>query len=253
MSMEPATNGQAKIICGSNINDWWKFHNNCKIKWSTMICCKTEDIKRDDVARIELEIAGVIPGPSPTNYKSVRIGETCLFGDDVTGDRCIPLTDQTGINGAAGRGWYITTIHGSPKKATIKPLQLSSLTSVSLAFTYPSGSTFTFKHGTTNRNAAMATSLAALKSATVTTMFFDGSTLFIRLINNEYSSQTGQYDCLYHDPKWDFKRGPDGVYLRHYTYCPQWTLTAVCSTSKTVNGADFCAGAKSIPTSRMLP
>ena len=261
MSQEPRPANGQRIVCGSTSGDWWKFRSSCKSKWSNkMYCCVTES-ERDDVARLDLEIDGLIPGPAPTHYQSTKLGRVCLYGDGVSGTRCIPVTDQTGQTGMAGRGWYYSFDSGSPKNFQMRLIQLSRATDVVAAFRYPSGTTFNIRFKNNNAAADQVSSRGALLSATRTAYWFDGTHLFIRFINNE--RQYNGDNCFQHrgtgnDARGDigtgkgpgdFQRGPNEAYIRHYSYCAWWLITANCATSRTSNGAQFCAGAHQVPRS----
>jgi hypothetical protein len=65
-------------------------------------------------ASLNIEVAGVT-GQQISNANK-QLGETCVFGDAIGGERCLSFTETWRVTGLSRRGWFWRFFQGTPKK-----------------------------------------------------------------------------------------------------------------------------------------
>ncbi|RMZ52666.1 hypothetical protein APUTEX25_000785, partial [Auxenochlorella protothecoides] len=171
---------------------WWNLASDCFFQgnWNTWTCPQRD---AQIPARLEFRIpgytnqwgTGTAASPDPSNY----IGFISQFGYQGTAARSMVITRNEGITGVTGTtGWYTHIDSGAPKTFQLYLTQLLKGTSIIFATRYPAGTTFTISrqyqyYPGNNVNIGAATSLSALVSNAMSTYFFDGTYLYIKVVD----------------------------------------------------------------------
>lgn len=229
-------------IVGSHMN-WWKLDNNCKFEtdWNTWVCEKLDR----EVANIDLFIPGWIVNsvtfdnavvPSSALY----MGKMCLFGGDVAigEDRCVNITRNPGVTGATGANlnWFMTLARGVPQNFTIQPGQVPFGKSVMFAVNYPSNTNFnittSYLYNTRyNFKLTRVNTLAEVQNGDGKKYYFDGTYLFVKLVNLLKTNDPSEY----------FERG--GVRIYDIAQGFYYNFVTSCSPDST----GFCAATTTTP------
>jgi len=228
------TGRNVPTIIGSHVN-WWNFDSSCSYDntWKTWVCNKGSR----EIANIEVLINNLIPSPNSNNN---YIGTTNLFGSGITDRRSCVVTQNEGITGVSNIGWYMFLSGGSPTFQVINLKQVPYNQYIFLAIPYPANTQFIvqsyYKWNTNyNKKFTVAASAAAVKSGDGRTYYFDGSYLYIKIVDHTLAA-TGE----------SFTRGGAQVYNYNWGY--SYNITATCTGSS--NG--FCpVTADNLPSSTL--
>jgi len=181
------TAGTAQII-GSG-NGWWNFDSTCVYEptWYLYRCTKgsREIVNLDYIIPGTVDTSTYDLPPVPANY----IGQTYLFGPGISAGRNATLTRNPGVTGVGKTGWYFHTTQGSPKTFSVIQAVNPSGQYVIGAWKYASGTTFTINlvadwgRGTTA--VTPVNTFNELLNGDGAKYYFDGSHLYIKMINNQ--------------------------------------------------------------------
>ncbi|KAF2078218.1 hypothetical protein CYY_000508 [Polysphondylium violaceum] len=202
-------------LIGSHVN-WWNFDSSCTYDstWKTWVCNKGTK----EIVNIEVLINNLIPSPNSNNNK---IGNTTLFGSSITDRRSCVVTQNEGITGVSNMGWYMFLTGGSPTFQVINLKQIPYNQYIFLAIPYPANTQFTiysyYKWNTSyNIKFTLAASAAAVRSGNGRTYYFDGSFLYVKLVDHTLNP-TGE----------SFARG--GAQVFNYNWGYSYNITATCA------------------------
>lgn len=172
--------------------DWWKLSSSCIFNsiWEAHSCTKAAD---EDIARLDIRIPGytkprdeALP-PTPDNY----IGYVSHFGEASTK---MTVTINEGITGVTGKnGWYLWLDRGSPTTTEVWITQLPIQKYILLAMPFPSNAQFSIQrifkwYSSLNSAVNQADSLDKVLQGDGTLYFFDGTYLFIKLVDPQYNN-----------------------------------------------------------------
>lgn len=172
--------------------DWWKLSSSCIFNdvWEAHSCRKSID---EDIARLDIRIPGytkkrdeALP-PTPDNY----IGYVSHFGKIPTR---MTVTINEGITGVTGKtGWYLWLDKGSPTTTEVWITQLPIQKYILLAMPFPSNAQFSIQrifkwYSNLNSAVTLAPSLNKVVEGDGTLYFFDGTYLYIKLVDPQYNS-----------------------------------------------------------------
>ncbi|KAK2078299.1 hypothetical protein QBZ16_004168 [Prototheca wickerhamii] len=188
--------GSATLSTGPQIvggwPTWWDLAPDCfyQNNWNTWTCPQRD---AQVPARLDVRIPGTTiqwgtgasADPTPANY----IGYVAQFGHQGDEARSMVITRNEGITGVTGiTGWYAHLNSGAPSQLQIFLTQVPKGTSIIWAMRYPSGTRFTIKreykyYANNNRDIPAASSLNALVNDAESTYFFDGTYLYIKVLD----------------------------------------------------------------------
>ena len=218
-------------IVGSN-KDWWNVCHDCRYEsaWQTWLCPKKPaGIEEREVAHIKVLTPDITPGnggigksgvcqakdTSTQDWSNCNVGYIALWkqGAGDTRTRKAEITQNAGITGVTGTGWYMWLDGGAPKMFTLYPEQVSRSSTLRFATSYPSGTTFTVtaEHEWDSKlniePFTLAASVADVVANPVGKYYFDGTHLILRpTLPDKYSDETR------------FERGGAWVYDRYGPY-----------------------------------
>jgi hypothetical protein len=181
--------GQASII-GSATYNWFNFDSSCQknTNWNAWICPKgTREIA---------QISPIVPGLMYTQYNTDNsatiVAYMTLWGRNVPSGSTVPVTKQPGVTGVSGNiGWKLFLASGNAPQGTWK-IHLNTIvqgTEIYFATPYPRGSSFNIRgfrgpgSNDGSRAYSQAQSVAEVWNGDGFKFFFDGSFLYIKLIN----------------------------------------------------------------------
>ncbi len=172
--------------------DWWKLSPSCIFNsiWEAHSCSKAAD---EDIARLDIRIPGytrkrdeALP-PTPDNY----IGYVSHFGNPATK---MTVTINEGITGVTGKsGWYLWLDKGSPTTTEVWITQLPTQKYILLAMPFPSNAQFSIRrifkwYSNLNSAITQAESLDKVLEGDGTLYYFDGTYLYIKLVDPQYNN-----------------------------------------------------------------
>ncbi|EAL70525.1 hypothetical protein DDB_G0273257 [Dictyostelium discoideum AX4] len=171
-------------IVGSHVS-WWKFDDSClfSTEWNVWVCNKGTK----GLANIEFWVPGFMEREleqDPDSY----IGSISLFGSGINDERKTLLTRNPGITGVSNMGWYAYFTIGTPNYLRIWTAQIAFGEYIFLAIPYPTGTTFTItsEYDYSNQytyTITKTTSALAVKQGNGKQYYFDGTHLFLKLVN----------------------------------------------------------------------
>eukprot|EP01064_Diplonema_japonicum_P030132 TRINITY_DN5043_c0_g1_i1.p1 TRINITY_DN5043_c0_g1~~TRINITY_DN5043_c0_g1_i1.p1 ORF type:complete len:1658 (+),score=453.57 TRINITY_DN5043_c0_g1_i1:47-5020(+) len=247
-----ATGEGRPTILGSN-KDWWNVCDDCRFEslWMTWLCPKKPaGFPEREVAFIKLltpdiaaskggiKEAGVCNPKTNPDWSACDVGYIALWGhgpDHGDALRSTPITQNAGITGITGTGWFLALDGGAAKHLTLNPSQVPNGAPLRFAATYPSGTTFTVT-GAHRWNTplamtyTLATDLADLWANPHTKYFFDGENFYMMLKKSASMSDMERYE---RSNTWVYDVDRD------------WTITVQASC--TANGDGFCSVTHKIP------
>ncbi|KAK5579699.1 hypothetical protein RB653_009385 [Dictyostelium firmibasis] len=164
---------------------WWKFDSSCLFNtdWNVWVCNKGTK----GVANIEFWIPGFMEREVPQDPDSY-IGTISLFGSGITDERKTLLTRNAGITGVSNMGWYVYWTIGTPAYFRIWTAQIQYGEYIFLAIPYPSGTKFSISseydyNSQYTYTFTQTTSALLVKQGNGKQYFFDGTHLFLKLVN----------------------------------------------------------------------
>ncbi|GAM17885.1 hypothetical protein SAMD00019534_010600 [Acytostelium subglobosum LB1] len=205
-------------IVGSSLS-WWNFNSACKYNadWKVHYC----PLGSNMVGNIEFESPGMTYAGSTNNV----LGNSSLFGPNLpAGGQTAIFTSNPGITGILDLGWFLNFDNlVSPSKFTLDIRQIPFGHYILLAIPYPASSTFSgtadYNWLSNKKTLTAATSVAQVLSGTGRLYYFDGSNLFIKLVNPAWTGA----------PEEAFTRG--GVSINDLYWSYTYSVTATCPTS----------------------
>ncbi|EGC33844.1 hypothetical protein DICPUDRAFT_36074 [Dictyostelium purpureum] len=186
---------------------WWNFDSTCKYNtdWYCYVCEKGDK----EIANLQFWIPNFIDRDTEWPADSY-VGNISLFGSGITDKRMTAVTKNAGVTGVSNMGWYLHLTTGTPSQMTIWVAQVIYGNYVFLAIPYPAGTSFTsiiFKNkyvNTYDTTYTVAISAAAVRSGNGKTYFFDGTNLYLKVVNHalkgtEYFERAGVrvYDVVW--------------------------------------------------------
>ncbi|EGC32074.1 hypothetical protein DICPUDRAFT_82065 [Dictyostelium purpureum] len=180
--------GQPALV-GSN-ELWWKFDNTCEYNqdWTCFVCEKGDK----EIANIQFYVPGLIDEGVLVydDFDKLNVGSIALFGSGINDNRSTVVTRNPGVTGVSNMGWYLYLKAGSPKYMKIWLGQVVFGQHIFLSIPYPTLTTFEIKsyYGWNNginynHTFSLANSAADVRAGNGTKYYFDGDTLYIKLIN----------------------------------------------------------------------
>ena len=189
-------------IVGSNLN-WWEVCSDCRFQetWKTWLCPKAPaGVEEREVAHIKVTTPDISPsnggigqsgvcgegGPTKWDWSNCNVGYVALWNRDSI-VRKSTITQNNGITGVTGTGWYMWLDGGAPKKFELAPEQVPNESTLRFATSYPAGTTFTVTaehrwQWRLSRTLEAASSLAEVEADPLGKYFFDtrANTLYLR-------------------------------------------------------------------------
>eukprot|EP01132_Coremiostelium_polycephalum_P011403 gene11403-13968_t len=181
-------------LLGSYVN-WWNYHSSCTFhnSWKTYLCNK---MSQHEVASLFFRVPGFIEwNESYPGWDLTPIGNFSLFGNGITDRRTIPFTRNPGMTGVSNMGWYMYTLNGSPTFISFHILQIPYGHHILLAMPYPAGTTFSISASfyEISRTYTPASSLSQLRSGAGDQYFFDGTNLYVKLVDLTATGSSEEY------------------------------------------------------------
>ncbi|GAM19811.1 hypothetical protein SAMD00019534_029860, partial [Acytostelium subglobosum LB1] len=178
-------------IIGSSLN-WWYFSNSCVFKpeWRVHVCPKGSA----QIGTILFES----PGLTARLEEHTILGNTSLFAPNLpAGPHTAYFTSNPVITGMLNMGWHLNFANlVSPPTFTLQIRQIPFGNYLLLAVPYPAGTTFTgvAEHTSGNPRTTLtkATSQTAVLSGNGSLYHFDGSNLFIKLVNPKLTGSSSE-------------------------------------------------------------
>lgn len=222
-------------IVGSH-KPWWKLDNTCTYEndWNIWHCDKTP---AREIGHIDI----VVPGLVETNNHNpaTTVGKTCLFGGDVgIEDRCVEFTNNIGVTGTTDSNWLLHLDSGTPQNFSLNVNLVPFNTSFIFAMKYPANTHFniTASYQYSNRFNAVFTnagSLNALRVGNGKQYYFDGTFLYLKVINHMMTGASNEY----------FERGGVKIFSIFLGY--RYYVTSNC---ELVNGTMCATQSFTLPT-----
>ncbi|EFA76092.1 hypothetical protein PPL_10671 [Heterostelium album PN500] len=187
---------------------WWQFDSSCVYNsaWNSWVCDKGSR----EIANVQFWVPGLISRDESWPANSY-VGYTYLFGNGISDVRRTVATRNAGVTGISNAGWYLYLTAGSPTYMKIWLSQVVYSNYVFLAVRYPASTTFSvsceYKYNSQySYNFTMAASPSAVRNGNGKTYHFDGTHLFVKLVNfrldgSEYFSRGG---AKIFDVYWEF-------------------------------------------------
>ncbi|KAK5578897.1 hypothetical protein RB653_008572 [Dictyostelium firmibasis] len=187
---------------------WWQFDNTCTYNndWNCWVCNKGSY----EVASVSVEVPGFMDRSGEYDATSY-VGYIYLFGNGITDSRRMNVTRNVGITGISDMGWYLYWSIGTPNYIKLWLSEVPYGHYVFFAIPYPASTTFRvsceYKYNSQySYNFTQAASAAAVRSGDGKKYYFNGTHLFVKVINfvlngNEFFSRGG---CKINDVYWEF-------------------------------------------------
>ena len=156
--------------------------------WEAHSCSKRAN---EDIARLDVRIPGYTVPRDSAQTPGAIAGYLSQFGNS---NKRMTVTVNEGITGVTGdTGWYLRFDQGAPTTAEVWISQLPVQKSVILAMPYPSGTTFyirrVFKwYSSMNSDLWQAGSLDAVVNGDGLLYYFDGTYLYVKLVDPQFNS-----------------------------------------------------------------
>ncbi|EGG17944.1 hypothetical protein DFA_08945 [Cavenderia fasciculata] len=129
-------------IVGSHLN-WWQYDNTCTLspEWGIYHCVKGSTAR--EVGNLDLLIPGIINDVEED--PNTVVGMSNLFGPGIptTGTRRqSPITNNVGITGVTGMGWYLYVNSGAPTQFQLSTRLVPYGRYIVVAMRYPANTQF---------------------------------------------------------------------------------------------------------------
>ncbi|EGC31281.1 hypothetical protein DICPUDRAFT_156894 [Dictyostelium purpureum] len=190
-----ATGRTATTIVGSH-DTWWNFDSSCSYNtyWACYVCNKGTK----EIANLDVIVPNLIDGEEYDT--SIEVGKVALFGSGITDERKTAITNNVGITGISDMGWYLYFTNGQPASMDVHMKQVPFGHYVFLAIRYPAGTTFSvstyytyYPPSSATKTFTQATSAAAVRSGDGSKYYFDGTHLFVKVVNFRLEGVADEY------------------------------------------------------------
>ncbi|EGC37366.1 hypothetical protein DICPUDRAFT_76985 [Dictyostelium purpureum] len=175
--------GQPALV--GSIELWWKFDNTCEYNqdWTCFVCEKGDK----EIANIQFYVPGLIDEGVLVydDFDKLNVGSIALFGSGVNDNRSTVVTRNPGVTGVVQK--YENLVRSSCIWSTYIPFN-PTLTTFEIKCYYGWNNGINYNH-----TFSLANSAADVRVGNGTKYYFDGDTLYIKLINLELGGYPWEY------------------------------------------------------------